>query len=64
MNLESGAAMFTTGGSEANALQRAIARDRSQGLTPFLVIATLGTTGTGAIDPLADIARISRAERL
>jgi aromatic-L-amino-acid/L-tryptophan decarboxylase len=45
-------------------LERAIARDRGDGLAPFLVIATIGTTGTGAIDPIAAIARVCRAERL
>jgi glutamate/tyrosine decarboxylase-like PLP-dependent enzyme len=29
-----------------------IARDRAQGLSPFLVVGTVGTTAAGAIDPL------------
>ncbi len=43
----------------AGALKEAIAEDRAAGLRPLLVIATAGTTDTGAIDPLdacADIA--------
>lgn len=40
------------------ALAEAIAEDRAQGLTPTAVVATLGTTGVGAIDPLAPIAEI------
>jgi aromatic-L-amino-acid/L-tryptophan decarboxylase len=49
---------------DVDALQDAIARDRRDRLTPFLVIATIGTTGTGAVDPIADIARVCRAECL
>ena len=38
--------------------------DRSRGLRPFLVVAAAGTTNTGAIDPLADIAAVCKAEGL
>jgi len=41
-----------------DALAAAIAEDRAQGFTPTAVVATLGTTGVGAVDPLAPIARI------
>ena len=40
------------------ALAAAITEDRTQGLTPTAAVATLGTTGVGAIDPLAPIAGI------
>lgn len=46
------------------ALRAAIAADRSGGLTPFLVIGTAGSVDVGAIDDLAGIAAICRAERL
>ncbi|MDX1576256.1 MAG: pyridoxal-dependent decarboxylase, partial [Kiloniellales bacterium] len=46
------------------ALGEAIAHDRARGLDPTAVVATLGTTGVGAVDPLAPIARICQDERV
>jgi aromatic-L-amino-acid decarboxylase len=37
---------------DANALARAMENDRTAGLTPFFVCATVGTTSSNAIDPL------------
>jgi aromatic-L-amino-acid/L-tryptophan decarboxylase len=42
-------------------LEDAIARDRSEGLTPFLVVGSAGTTGTGAVDDLTRLAEIAKA---
>ena len=47
-----------------NKLKNAIAKDRLQGLQPFCVIASAGTTNTGTIDPLNDIAAICKKEDL
>ncbi|MGB7804172.1 MAG: pyridoxal-dependent decarboxylase, partial [Actinomycetota bacterium] len=49
---------------DPQALRTQIARDRADGLRPFLVAPSVGTTNTGAIDPIADIADIAEAEKL
>jgi aromatic-L-amino-acid decarboxylase len=41
-------------------LARQIAQDKSKGLTPCFVCATVGTTSSNAIDPVPEIARICR----
>ena len=45
-------------------LQAAIARDRADGARPFLVIGTAGTVDVGAIDDLAGLGALCRAEGL
>jgi aromatic-L-amino-acid decarboxylase len=45
-------------------LRRQISEDRHRGLRPFCVIAAAGTTNTGAVDPLAEIAQLCRDEDL
>ena len=42
-------------------LEAAIRRDRERGIVPLCVIATLGTTGSTAIDPLGPIASLCAA---
>jgi aromatic-L-amino-acid/L-tryptophan decarboxylase len=41
-------------------LRDALSADRADGLVPFLVVATAGTTSTGAVDPLPAIADLCR----
>jgi glutamate/tyrosine decarboxylase-like PLP-dependent enzyme len=43
-------------------LRERIAEDRRAGYRPFMVIGTGGTVGTGAVDPLPEIAALCRAE--
>ncbi len=45
-------------------LRTLIREDRANGRTPFLVVGTAGTVSTGAIDPLAELAGLCRAENL
>ena len=47
-----------------DALEDAIRRDKAAGLIPFLVVSSAGTTNTGAVDPLSDIAAVCRARDL
>ncbi|MFN2542609.1 MAG: aspartate aminotransferase family protein [Chthoniobacterales bacterium] len=47
-----------------NALRAAIAEDRSSGLRPFCIIANAGTTNTGAVDPLPELADLAASENL
>lgn len=49
---------------DIEALRRAIAEDRAEGLRPFGVVGSAGTTNTGAIDPLDAIADVAVAEGL
>lgn len=52
------------GRMKATDLQRMVTSAREQGLTPFYVNATAGTTVFGAYDPLVDIAKICKTEKL
>jgi aromatic-L-amino-acid decarboxylase len=46
------------------ALRAAIAEDRSNGITPMAVVATIGSTSTTSVDPLQEIAGICAEERI
>jgi len=47
-----------------DALRARITEDREAGRTPFFVTATVGTTSSNAIDPVAEIGRICREEKV
>ena len=46
------------------ALAEQIRQDRAAGDLPFLVVATLGTTGAGLVDPMTSIATVGENENL
>ncbi len=45
-----------------DALRDVIAEDRARGLRPWLIVATAGSTDTGAVDPLDDIADVAQQQ--
>lgn len=45
-------------------LRKAIKLDREKGLIPWMVVASAGSTDTGAVDPLNDLAEICSREKL
>ena len=47
-----------------NALASAIAEDRAEGWLPLAVVATVGTTSSTSVDPLAPIAELCRREAI
>lgn len=49
---------------DVNDLRAAIRRDKAAGKSPFLAVATVGTTSTGAIDPMGEMAALCREEGL
>ena len=49
---------------KTDALEALIKKDIAAGLQPFLVVATAGTTDTGAVDPLNDIAAIAKKHKM
>ena len=49
---------------EPNALRQMVRADRDVGSLPFLAVASAGTTNTGAIDPLNDVADVAGDEGL
>ncbi len=46
------------------AVAAAIPEDRARGLRPMMVVASAGTTALGSVDPLPELARLSREEGL
>lgn len=49
---------------DTRALANAVEVDRTKGLKPFLVIANVGTTNTGAIDDIPKLLAISRSQSM
>jgi aromatic-L-amino-acid decarboxylase len=49
---------------DPQALRQQIEADKKEGLRPFLLVASVGTTDTGAVDPLEKLADIAEQEDL
>jgi aromatic-L-amino-acid decarboxylase len=49
---------------DLKSLERVVAADRNAGLEPFVVVASAGTTNTGSVDPLHEIADFCEREKL
>jgi glutamate/tyrosine decarboxylase-like PLP-dependent enzyme len=49
---------------DVKALAVRIAEDKKQGLAPFLVVGTAGTTNAGVVEPLGEIAEVAAREGL
>jgi glutamate/tyrosine decarboxylase-like PLP-dependent enzyme len=49
---------------DVSELKRQVTEDRRNGMLPFMVIGTAGTTAAGIIDPLPEMAQLSKEEHL
>lgn len=49
---------------DVESLHRMIREDLRDGWSPFMVVATAGTTGTGAVDPLREVADVASSHGL
>src|SRR5438876_6926437 len=47
-----------------DSVSAAIAQDRAAGLRPFCIVANAGTTNTGAVDPMSELADLAAKEKL
>ena len=60
------AAFMSTSAAQMDAaeLEKQIAQDKAAGFTPFCIVATAGTTNSGAIDDLVKLAEIAKRHDL
>jgi aromatic-L-amino-acid/L-tryptophan decarboxylase len=49
---------------DINSLSHRISQDRQNGFQPMAVVATVGTTSTASVDPIAEVAKICRDEKM
>jgi aromatic-L-amino-acid/L-tryptophan decarboxylase len=49
---------------DVRALSLQLEKDREEGCTPVAVVATTGTTGTGAVDPIPELSALCREQRI
>ena len=49
---------------DPDALEASIQKDRYNGLIPACVVASIGTTGVGAIDPIRKIGKICKSHNV
>jgi glutamate/tyrosine decarboxylase-like PLP-dependent enzyme len=49
---------------DTKALQQQIEKDKHNGCTPFMIVGTAGTTSAGIIDPLGELASISKSNNI
>jgi aromatic-L-amino-acid decarboxylase len=49
---------------EISTLRQMIAQDRQEGFQPLAVVATVGTTSSASVDPIPEIAKICREEKM
>jgi aromatic-L-amino-acid decarboxylase len=49
---------------DVEALRELVAKDRADGREPFCVVASAGTTNTGAVDPIPELVTVRDQERL
>jgi aromatic-L-amino-acid decarboxylase len=50
----------STGSARPDHLHRLVESDRAAGYTPALVVASIGTTGIGAVDPVVELGQVAR----
>src|SRR5258705_849365 len=49
---------------DTSILRESVMHDRESGFKPLAVVATVGTTSTASVDPVAEIARLCREEKM